>query len=42
MLGSLSDADDVLQESLLAAWRGLPSYEVTAHLAVSHRHQSLP
>jgi RNA polymerase sigma-70 factor (TIGR02960 family) len=32
MLGSLSDADDVLQESLIAAWRGLPSYEGRASL----------
>ena len=27
MLGSLQDAEDVLQETLLAAWRGLAGYE---------------
>ncbi len=26
MLGSPADAEDALQESLLAAWRGLPSF----------------
>jgi len=27
MLGSPHDADDALQESLIAAWKGLPSFE---------------
>jgi RNA polymerase sigma-70 factor (TIGR02960 family) len=27
MLGSLPDAEDVVQETLLAAWRGLPGFE---------------
>ncbi|MEV7802380.1 RNA polymerase subunit sigma-70 [Microbispora sp. NPDC088329] len=27
MLGSVQDAEDALQESLLAAWRGLPGFE---------------
>src|SRR5215207_1727563 len=27
MLGSLHDAEDALQESLLSAWRGLASFE---------------
>jgi RNA polymerase sigma-70 factor (ECF subfamily) len=27
MLGSVQDAEDALQESMLAAWRGLPSFE---------------
>jgi RNA polymerase sigma-70 factor (TIGR02960 family) len=27
MLGSIQDAEDALQESLLAAWRGLPGFE---------------
>ena len=32
MLGNLHDADDALQETLLRAWRGLPSYEPRAAL----------
>src|SRR5262245_15677342 len=27
MLGSLQDAEDALQETLLRAWRGLPGFE---------------
>jgi DNA-directed RNA polymerase specialized sigma24 family protein len=27
MLGSLTDAEDMLQETLLSAWRGLPRFE---------------
>ena len=27
MLGSLTDAEDILQETLLSAWRGLPGFE---------------
>ncbi|MGX6603207.1 RNA polymerase subunit sigma-70 [Micromonosporaceae bacterium Da 78-11] len=34
MLGSLSDAEDVLQETLLAAWRGLPGFQGRASLRV--------
>ncbi len=33
MLGSLHDADDALQETLLRAWRGLPNYEPRAALS---------
>jgi RNA polymerase sigma-70 factor, ECF subfamily len=33
MLGSLHDADDALQETLLRAWRGLPAYEPRAALS---------
>lgn len=33
MLGSLHDADDALQETLLRAWRGLPGFE--PHFALS-------
>ncbi|WP_053227344.1 RNA polymerase subunit sigma-70 [Solirubrobacter soli] len=32
MLGNLHDADDALQETLLRAWRGLPSYQPRAPL----------
>jgi RNA polymerase sigma-70 factor (TIGR02960 family) len=32
MLGSLQDAEDLLQETLLAAWRGLDGYEARAPL----------
>jgi RNA polymerase sigma-70 factor, ECF subfamily len=32
MLGSMHDADDALQETLLRAWRGLPGYEPRAPL----------
>lgn len=32
LLGSLTDADDVLQEVLLAAWRGLPAFNEQASL----------
>jgi DNA-directed RNA polymerase specialized sigma24 family protein len=27
MLGSVQDAEDALQESLLGAWRGIPGFE---------------
>ena len=32
VLGSLADAEDLLQETLLAAWQGLPSFEERASL----------
>ena len=32
MLGSVQDAEDALQETLLAAWRGLDGYEGRASL----------
>ena len=32
MLGSLTDAEDVLQETLLAAWRGLPEFQERSSL----------
>src|SRR3978361_2293744 len=32
MLGSFQDAEDVLQETLLAAWRGLGGFEERASL----------
>jgi RNA polymerase sigma-70 factor (ECF subfamily) len=32
MLGSVQDAEDAVQESLLAAWRGLPGFEARSSL----------
>jgi RNA polymerase sigma-70 factor (TIGR02960 family) len=32
ILGSMQDAEDALQETLLSAWRGLPAYEARASL----------
>jgi RNA polymerase sigma-70 factor (TIGR02960 family) len=32
MLGSLTDAEDMLQETLLAAWRGLPGFQQRSSL----------
>jgi hypothetical protein len=32
MLGSVQDAEDVLQDTLLAAWQGLPGFEGRASL----------
>src|SRR5437764_8127709 len=34
ILGSLQDAEDLLQETLLAAWRGLDRFEERASLRV--------
>jgi len=34
MLGSVQDAEDLLQETLLAAWRGLDLFEGRASLRV--------
>ncbi len=45
MLGSLQDAEDALQDTLLTAWQGLGGFEgraVDPHLAVPDRHQPLP
>lgn len=44
MLGSLQDAEDTLQDAMLAAWQGLEGSRtrLTAHLALPHRHESLP
>jgi RNA polymerase sigma-70 factor (ECF subfamily) len=32
MLGSLQDAEDALQETLLAAWQGLSAFEERASM----------
>ena len=45
ILGSAQDAEDALQETLLAAWRGLARVRGTLlgpDLAVPGRHQLLP
>ena len=45
ILGSLQDAEDTVQETLLAAWRGLAGFEERAfasRLAVSDRDEPLP
>ena len=45
MLGSFQDAEDALQDTLLAAWQGLGGFRGTrlaAHLAVQDRHQPVP
>ena len=45
MLGSLQDAEDALQETLLSAWLGLDGFEGRSSvrtLAVPHRHQPVP
>src|SRR4029078_10176138 len=34
ILGSLQDAEDLLQETLLAAWRGLDGFEARASVRV--------
>jgi Sigma-70 region 2 len=44
MLGSLHDAEDALQDTLLRAWRGMPGFggpELASHLAVPDRDQRL-
>ena len=45
MLGSVQDAEDALQESLLAVWRGVAKVrglKLAAHLAVPRHHPCLP
>ena len=45
MLGSIQDAEEALQDTLLAAWQGLKGFErhaLDAHMALPHRHQPVP
>jgi DNA-directed RNA polymerase specialized sigma24 family protein len=44
ILGSVQDAEDALQDTLLSAWQGLAGFEgrFGPDLAVPRRHQPLP
>ena len=45
ILGSAADAEDMLQETMMAAWRGLDRFRgtiIAAHLAACDRHQQVP
>ena len=45
ILGSAADAEDMLQETMMAAWRGLGRFQervIAADLAARDRHQQVP
>jgi hypothetical protein len=42
MLGSLLDAEDVVQETMLKAWRKLHTYQARASLRASDLDRTLP
>ena len=45
MLGSFQDAEDALQDTMLAAWQGLAGFRGTRldpHMALPDRHEPVP
>jgi len=43
LLGSFDDADDALQDTLVAAWRGLPAFQAKASMRTwLYRSRQIP
>ena len=40
ILGSVQDAEDTLQETLLAAWRGLGQFAAARGVSISDKHHN--